>query len=524
MSSKPNILFLITDQQRADSMGCYGNPAGTTPNLDQLAADGLVFDQAYCESPICMPSRVTLLTGKYAEQHGVVLHNNNIRPEERTLADTFNNAGYYTHCIGKMHMYSQEQPGNPESLPDWRAGMHQDFQGPFCGFQGCDLILGHSNSVTGHYGEWVKKHHPAAVETFWTENHEAVADRKKFHITNAFRTDIPEEAHSSYYVAEQCKKVFGIAEEQEQPFFCYASFPDPHWPVCPPGTWFDKFKDAELPPRIPYHDECDRDDLPPQYKAIKNGTRYYNGGCRFIGHEHAEEIEAIRRGYHAAVAFIDYNVGRIIDDLKQRGLYDNTIIIYTTDHGDYLGDHGLQAKGGFLYESFIRTPMLIRDPQGLKGKRITAPFSFVDVAETLCDLADVEYDLAGSGISQAVVCRGEQQQVREHCTVTHFAHSESEDCPADQHAIIFEDWKLVYTAGQEHGLLFDLNNDPQELENLWHNKDHAEQKQALLNRLFTDMHLRKHKQAIRDKSASLPGYYNHLMVKDFWQDQVSTPA
>lgn len=520
--NQPNILFLITDQQRADSMGCYGNPAGTTPNLDQLAADGLIFDQAYCESPICMPSRVTLLTGKYAEHHGVKLHNNNIRPDELTLADTFNQAGYYTHCIGKMHLYSQEQTGNPESLPDWHAGLHQDFQGPFCGFQGCDLILGHSNSITGHYGAWLKQHHPLALESFWTENHKAVGDRTFFHIANAFRTDIPEEAHSSYYVAEQCTKVFDLAAEKDQPFFCYASFPDPHWPVCPPGTWLDKFKDARLPPRIPYQGECERMDLPPQYRAIKEGIRYYNGGCRFIGDKYQEEMEGIRRAYHAAVAFIDYNVGRIIDELKQRGQYDNTIIIYTTDHGDYLGDHGLQAKGGFLYESFIRAPLLIRDPRACKGQRIQAPFSFVDVAATLCELADVEYDLAGNGISQAPVCRGNTAQVREHCTVTHFAHSEAVEAPADQHAIIHDGWKLVYTAGQAHGLLFHLQTDDHELENLWHDPAHQQKKDELLNRLFTDLHLRKDKQAIRDMRKSLPGYYNHLMEKSFWQAE--TPA
>lgn len=516
--SQPNVLFLITDQQRADSMGCYGNPCGTTPHLDALAADGLIFDQAYCESPICMPSRTTLLTGKYAAHHRVTMHNTAIHDDERTMADVYNQAGYYTHCIGKMHLYSQERRGNPESLPDWQEGQYDDYTGPFCGFEGADLILGHSNSLYGHYGQWLQEHHPDVVEAFWTDNLEPAGDPAVFGMQNAFRTEIPEDAHSSWYVADMCSKVFDLAEANEQPFFCYASFPDPHWPVCPPGTWFDKFIDAELPPRIPYRGECEREDMPPQYAGIRNGERFYEGGCKYIGSDYAEDMEKIRRGYHAAVAFIDHNVGRIIADLKQRGLYDNTIIIYTTDHGEYLGDHGLQAKGGFLYESFVRTPLIVKDiaPDRQRG-RSQAPFSFVDVAQTLCELSDVGCTLATDGVSQAPVCRGAAEQVRAHCTVTHYSFRQEQDAPADQHAIIYQQWKLVYTAREANGLLFNLEQDPQELQNLWHDAEHQSIKQELLMRLFEDLSGRRDWQAVQDRFQILPGYQNHLMTREFWQ-------
>ncbi len=514
--NKPNVLFLITDQQRADSMGCYGNPAGCTPHLDAMAAEGLVFDRAYCESPICMPSRVTLLTGRYAAHHGVRFHNNNIDAHEQTLAHVFANAGYYTHCIGKMHLFSQEKSGNPESLPDWRAGKWQDFTGPFCGFQSCDLILGHSNSLCGHYGQWLQEKHPAAVETFWTERMEAVGDADVFGLQNAFRTQIPEEAHSSAYVAEKCSDVFAHAQQTEQPFLCYASFPDPHWPVCPPRAWLDAFNAAELPARIPYTGTCERDDYPRQYQELARGHKYYDGGCRFIADQHTEDVENIRRGYHAAVAFIDYNVGKIIAELKQRGLYENTIIVFTTDHGEYLGDHGLHAKGGFLYDSFIRCPLIIRDPRSQRRGRTAAPFSFVDMAATLCELAGIDNPLLDDGLSQGAVLSGACAALREHCTVTHFSNSDAQDAPHDQHALIYQQWKLVYAAADPNGLLFNLEQDPQELQNLWHDPASQAVKQALLMRLFADLNGRHDRYAIKDKWAIEPGYHMHLMQRDFW--------
>ena len=516
--TKPNVLFIITDQQRADSMGCYGNPAGTTPHLDALAAESMIFDEAYCESPICMPSRVSLLTGRYAAHHGVRFHNNNIAEQEQTLAHVFTDAGYYTHCIGKMHLYSQEKSGNPESLPDWKAGKWRDFKGPFCGFQGCELILGHSNSLCGHYGMWLKEKHPAAVEAFWTDKMQPLGDRKIFGMSNAFRTGIPEEAHSSAYVAEKCGEVFERAQEKQQPFFCYASFPDPHWPVCPPHEWLDKFADVKLPQRIPYVGECEQDDYPMQYKELVRGNRYYDGGCRFIGDEHAEDMEKIRRGYHAAVAFVDHNVGKIIEDLKQRGLYENTIIVYTTDHGEYLGDHGLHAKGGFMYDSFIRCPLIIHDPRSEFHGRSAAPFSFIDMPATLCDLAEIDNPLPHDGISQSAHIRKGDKSARTHCTVTHFANSDAAEAPHDQHAIVYQEWKLVFSAVDPHGILFNRKTDPQELCNLWHDSSSQSVKQELMQRLFSDLSGRHDRSAIRDKRAIEPGYYMHLMERDFWAD------
>ena len=174
MKRTPNILFVTTDQQRRDTLGCYGNAQIKTPHIDRLANSGVVFDRAYCESPICLPARVTMITGKKSVHHGVTLHNSSMRDGENTLGDVLQGHGYRTHFVGKPHFKSQQHRGTEESIADWKDGKFEGWNGPYAGFETVDIILGHSNPLIGHYGQWLKENHPDRLDAFRFKNFDSI--------------------------------------------------------------------------------------------------------------------------------------------------------------------------------------------------------------------------------------------------------------------------------------------------------------------------------------------------------------
>jgi len=193
--SRPNILLITTDQQRKDTLGCYGNDLIKTPNIDRLANEGMVFNDAYCESPICLPCRNTMVTGKVARHHGVTLHGCSMRDDERTVAHALSEAGYSTHLIGKAHFKTQHAPVSEESGARWRNGEYANWNGPYAGFESVDFILGTSNALIGHYGEWMKKEHPENLHYFKSTELERLDVRSRAHInatiTNGLLRTLP---------------------------------------------------------------------------------------------------------------------------------------------------------------------------------------------------------------------------------------------------------------------------------------------------------------------------------------------
>ncbi|NOY75067.1 MAG: sulfatase-like hydrolase/transferase, partial [Kiritimatiellaeota bacterium] len=395
---KPNILFVTTDQQRKDTLGCYGNNLIKTPNLDKLAADGVVFDRAYCESPICIPSRNTMITGKCARHHGASLHNTSIRDEETTLGDTLQKNGYRTYFTGKPHFKSQQHRGTEESIADWRDGKLTGWKGPYAGFEKVDMVLGHSNPLVGHYGEWLRENHPEAAKTYMDKNLESIGVACG---QGVYNNHIPEETYSSSYVAARTCDFLDEAKRNGSPFYCFASFPDPHWPILPPREFFEMYDGVEIPENIPIGEDILKENYPRQFaELLKGKVAAYDGGGRYLRDD--EDITAITRAYWGAISLIDKNIGKMLDKLESLGLSDDTIVIFTTDHGEYMGAHGMIAKGGFLWESFVNVPYIMRYPKARGGGGGTdALISFTDIVPTLLDYAGItEHDMAPDGFSQ----------------------------------------------------------------------------------------------------------------------------
>ncbi len=521
MINTPNILFITTDQQRKDTLGCYDNPRIQTPNIDRLAREGVQFDRAYCESPICIPSRITMITGKKAGHHGATLHNCSMRDNERTIGHVLTENGYITHFIGKPHFKSQQHRGTEESIADWRDGKYDRWNGPFAGFQTVDIILGHSNSLLGHYGQWLREYHADEYHYFKVQNMESLD------VTcgnGVYKNDIPEEIYSSTYVGDQTCRFLERAKDGDSPFYCFASFPDPHWPVMPPKKYLEMYDDVEMPENTPYNGEAEKSNYPRQFKRAweyidkhYQGDILYNGGGHYM--KNPDDAAKIMRPYWGAVTLIDKNVGKVLDTLEELGLVENTIVIFTTDHGEYMGAHGMMAKGGFLWEEFVNLPCILRyPPEAQAGLRSRALCSLVDVVPTLLDYAGIhDHNLAPDGISQRQVCNGTVDSLREALTIMHPTEGDSSIAP-DQHALISDEWKLVYYAGDPNGELYNLKNDPEERNNLYNRPETREIQRTLIVQLLDEIILQNDKEPQRQFHTA-DHYGKHVMTYEMWQEE-----
>ncbi len=515
---KPNILFITTDQHRYDAVGCYGNDKIRTPNLDRLAAGGVRMDRAYAESPICIPSRVTMITGLKSVHHGATHHCTNMRDDEVTIGQVLQENGYRTHFIGKPHFKSQQHRETEESIADWRDGKMAGWTGPYAGFESVDMILGHSNSLVGHYGEWLRRDHPEDYAPFKDTHLRSIEGEGG---QGTFDNDIPEALHSSSYVALRTCEFLDEQAKNDQPFYCFASFPDPHWPIMPPTSYFHMYDDTEMPENTPYGGEAERANSPSTFKrAAERKSSGYEGGGRYL--EDPRNAERIMRAYWGSVSFIDHNIGGMLDKLEELGLNENTLVIFTADHGEYMGAHGMIAKGGFLWEEFVRVPFIARFPGVIPADQSSdALISMTDVVPTILDLCEVdEGKLAPDGVSQADVLTGKADRIRDELTIMHAGMGGH---APDQHALVTDRWKLVYHAADENSELYDLKEDRCELNNLWNQPEYAEVQQDLTIRLLKRIICEHDKRPLKYR-AKLDHYGRHVMTYEMWKPEFDALA
>lgn len=393
---KPNLLWICTDQQRYDSLGCNGNPHAVTPHLDALAAEGFSCDRFITAHPVCMPSRASFFTGSLPSRHGV--HNNGIPlanrayvpsapatnyapPREshiKTLPEWLSENGYHTRSIGKLHLTpTQAAPelGHPENHWLWEQGRFDEWHGPYYGFDRVDLTLHHGESgVFGHYRNWLREQAPEVEAAL----KEARNDHPIPGIPDLFRGRIPEELHHSTWIGNRAAAFFDSEASKEKPFFMWMSFPDPHHPFTPPASLADAFETHGV--LEPSSTEADLAGKP---------SAWPREGLKPIT-ENPDAIPKIRRYTDAQVHLIDRAVGRALQALESNGLHENTVILFTSDHGDFLGDFGRLRKCGLACNALNRVPFIVRDPTGRIRLPTHAPVSGMDLFPTLLDLAGVE--------------------------------------------------------------------------------------------------------------------------------------
>jgi arylsulfatase len=484
----------MADQLRWDGVAAYwseGTAPLRTPHLDRIAREGARVERCYTASPICMPARASMLTGRWPHAHG--LWDNGVRlPRETvTIGTVFSQRGYRTGIVGKGHLDVHRLPesDSPDSFEGWNTpealalGGKNGWHGPYYGFQEAHLTCGH-NKASGHYGTWLHKNHPKAVRLL--EREHAVESP----VGEAWKSALPVELHASTWIGDRSVEFIRGRAAAQQPFFLWTSFPDPHPPLCPPKEYADRYDPAAMPPSLRRPGELA--DKPPHFRgevdsAHEPGWRPFGPG--HVAHEPRDEREDAhaKAAYYAMIELVDHNVGRILAALDETGQADNTIVAVIADHGEMLGDHWLDGKGPWHYDGCTRVPLLFRYPNAVPAGTYVRGFgSQCDLAPTLCDLAGVPYttwppsdesyaggrltatgvlpDVQGVSLAPALRAGGEAQSPRTHVLM----ETEWRWYPGLQlKTLRTPEWRLTVYAGRPYGELYELRNDPDEFVNRW---------------------------------------------------------
>ena len=484
--SRPNVIIVTTDQQRADSLSCYGSDFTNTASIDRLAADGVVCDRAYTPNPVCTPARASLFSGHCVSRHGAWNVGLNVPDDTPLLSHRLGSIGYRTHYIGKMHF--QAYMGRERSRESLQGG-DTDFaawDGPYYGFDRVEICMGHATGgLAGHYGLWVEEQvGGSAAEMDALRSGTPVSEGPRFG-GRALDWDLPVAWHNSVWTAERSID-FLRRSDRATPFFLAIGFQDPHHPHALPTDFRDRVDVGNVPP--PRFTEGELDDKPPHFALAHRGEieqSEFRGEYAIAGQgssagdsRNVTEADARlgRAYYYSMVKLIDQQMGRILQCLDEEGLADDTIVVFTTDHGELLGDHGLWMKGPFHYEELVRIPLIVRWPQGqlTGGRRVSGLCSLVDIVPTiLSGLGEVAPD--GDGVDALPLLRGESETVRTHAIV---------ECVDDPRGLrlktaVTENRKLTLYHGHPFGELYDLEADPGELVNRWDDPCYREDRQRL---------------------------------------------
>jgi arylsulfatase len=444
-----NLVLICTDQQRRDGVGCSGNPAVETPRLDGLASQGLRFERAYVANPICMPNRMSLFTGCYPRNHGTWTNGLIGAPELPLLSQVLADNGYETGSIGKLHFmpYGGGDRGW-ESAARWdRLGDDFDWHGPYGGFGHVELSIGHT-SARAHYGRWFREH--GGTDGLLAPGPDEVRP-------------LPEALHDSVWVGERSASF--IRAHQDRPFFLFASFPDPHHPFDPPRSLAVKYAEKDRAGALPGPIGGPEDlvSRPAHY------AQHFRGGWHRRGpvpeaHPSGPPEDVVRRrrsNTAAMIELIDRGVGSILDALDECGLADDTLVVFTSDHGELLGDHGLWYKGPFFYEGLLGVPLIVRGP-GVRTGTSSALVSTIDLMPTLLDMLGVSRPPTVDGRSIAGHLRDAGVPTRARCLVEYRNGFGEADRAAM--ALITDTLKYVrYEDGARE--LTDLGADPEERRN-----------------------------------------------------------
>jgi arylsulfatase A-like enzyme len=488
--AQPNFILFISDQQRADHLGCYGSRVARTPSIDALAAAGWTADRFYTATPICMPNRASLMTGRLPSRHGVRHNGIELSLDETTFVDQLRLAGYATAHVGKSHLQNIETipPGYPregeprlarearreaygkeaashgqEIWKRWEDDPDCDIATPFYGFETVDLVIHHADTAYGHWRRWLRKQVKDADKLVGPENAFPTPDIALSKCRQAWRTKVPEELYPTAWIADRTIARLRELAKAGKPWFIHCSFPDPHHPYTPPGRYWDMARAEDIPAPASFH--ATHRGLAPHlkwlYETRDAGKAVKHSQMLFACNER-EAREAIAFN-HANNACIDDAIGRVMAELGSLGLAKDTVVAYTSDHGDFAGDHQLLLKGPVHYDGLVRVPMIWCDPAGPKGVRSNALAQTTDIAATILDRAGVA---AFNGLQGKNLLKSNG---RERLLVEEEGQRYYMGFPdrVRMRSVVTGRYRLSMYDGVPWGELYDLRDDPQELVNLW---------------------------------------------------------
>lgn len=431
---KKNILIIYTDQLKRDVLGCYGGNEVSTPNIDALKEDGVILDNFYTPSAVCTPSRGCLMTGRYPHRNGAYRNGVPVNREEHGFAEVFEQAGYHTGYLGKWHLADHKEMGEK---------------------------LGEYNSLG--FCEWEDKVEFGHCKSIFRDNGEAIPS-KNMGDDKSYTTD---------WLANETIRFLKSRIGKEEPFLFMVSIPDPHQPFAvrhPYDTMFDPLK-LQIPESF-YQKE-----IPDWAERDTWGRMHHFPRGMFEREGHFRRAKA---QYLGEVKCIDDNVGKITAYLKNSGLWENTIVIFTTDHGEYLGEHGLMEKNN-LYENVYHIPMVMTLPgMSVKSRNCKTWLNVIDFGRTLAGLVDIPYRYETDGLDRS-------RQILDNETSLEELYIHPSDVP--RAGILTPDYELAYVGMGHCGekfhehVLFDCKKDPLQVNNLFNNPDYRKIQEELTEKI-----------------------------------------
>ena len=486
---RPNILLITSDQQHWNTLGCI-NSEVQTPNLDRLRSQGMMSTRAYCPNPTCTPTRASIITGKYPSQHGAYSLGTTLLENEHTIGEDFAAAGYRTGLVGKAHFQAlkgTEEYPSIESYPIMQdLDFWRKFHGPFYGFDHVELARNHVDEahVGQHYAIWMEENGC----TNWRDYYQPPTGNNA---GQRHKWLIPERFHYDRWIAEKTNEMLEQYHRNGENFFLWSSFFDPHPPYLAPEPWDTMYDPETL--TVPRITPGEHDNNPPHFQLTQqrnpdfspwrvSGMALHGFGCHL--HDDKELAKDIAV-YYGMISLMDKYIGEILDKLDALGLTDDTLVVFTTDHGHFFGHHGLTAKGAFHYEDMIKLPFLARFPGRIApGAQSGALQTLVDLPTTFLSVAGIEIPMSMVGADQSDVWFGEAESARDHIIVENRHEPDTIHCKT----YVNQRYKITVYYSRDYGELFDLEEDPGEINNLWDSPDHAALKADLaLKFLFAEM-------------------------------------
>ncbi|MGI9524879.1 MAG: sulfatase family protein [Hyphomicrobiaceae bacterium] len=472
MTDRPNILWYCADQMRYDTIAALGNPHIRTPNLDQLVAGGTAFEKAYAQAPVCTPSRASFLTGRYPASHHVYRNGVRTFPDDEVLVTKIlADAGYDCGLVGKLHLSTATK--------------------------------GESRVQDGYrFFQW--SHHPMTGEAdhlnayhSWLRDEKGVCPSELFAEQRGFvAAGVPEDLHQTTWCTEMAIRF--IDEGRDGPWLLSVNPYDPHPPFDPPADYLQRYDPNTIPPPLFRPSDLERqrmfarvrsqtvEAVDPTGSATVDGDyksqseRGYRPPKNFDG-------RAAKAAYFAMIELIDAQLGRIIQHLDAMRELDNTLIVFMSDHGELLGDHGLMYKGCRFFEGLVHVPLILSGPRIQKGLRSRALVELVDVAPTLLAMANEPIPDRMQGCALTNILEGRASDPHDHKSTVFCDFNDSvgySPVPDDTQATMTFDgrYKLVLYHTHDIGELFDLETDPGEFNNLFYDEIYKDLREQLVLR------------------------------------------
>jgi arylsulfatase len=467
MANSPNVLWITTDRQRFDTLGCYGNPHVATPNLDRLAAEGALFERAFAQSPVCSPSRASFLTGRYPRTTRVCRNGQALPPTERLISRLLADEGYMCGHGGKLHL----APGH---VAEWCERRIDD------GYVVMDWSIWPPGPPANAYAGWL-------VEKGVEFRRTPVGDSEYIFY------GMPAEHSNAGWTAQRAINFLTVSATVDRPWFFTCSFEDPHEPFDPPREFLDPYlADLDQVP-LPRYTPGELEDKPAFQRHDRGGV--WGSGAGYFAADHMDDTDhrLIRAAYWAKIAHIDYQVGRVLEALRATGQEENTLVLFNADHGEMLGDHGIYFQGCYFYPEMIQVPLLLRLPGQIPaGFHTRYLVELVDLAPTVLAALGLPAYAGMQGRSLWPLLTGQSDAYEPRLDLYSeyyqsipggyrpFGGAYATHLRSDHYA-------LTVAHNLSTGELYDLQEDPGEVTNLWNQPQVRDLQSELLVRLSTRM-------------------------------------